>query len=278
MTNKKFDFPTYYPADLLTNAMTENLALTRYAVRDGKPDHERVAMSTDAGMVFIKQGVTNWTIDNTDKVGMKASGDITEHVHVKAKWLNTTEALKKDVKVIAGSSGNVFGSSGALLVPDHFKIPPMMATPENVKYYGLKLIESGEVLTVHSEQVDIMMLEYDYTKIYKDDFLLKEHGGGGIFVEHHNFPHIHIPMEEECGGYIVIGKEIKPDEFHFTAFQIPYGYALYTPANTIHGDGTLVGKYGLALADSTMISADTVLIYNENTKTMAKDVVPDWQA
>jgi len=152
-----------------------------------------------------------------------------------------------------------------------------MATPENVKYYGLQLIKSGEVLSVHSDKVDIVMIEYNYTKIYRKEFLMQKYGGGGIFVEHHNFPHIHIPMEKDCGGYIVIGKEASKDKFHFTAYQIPFGYALYTPANTIHGDGTLVGKYGLALADSAMIGADTVLVYNENTKKMATEVVPEWR-
>ena len=276
MTFKDYNFPIYYKKTLLTDAMTESLQLTRYGIKDGKPDKEKVAMSTDAGMAFIEQGVTNWTIDNKSKTGLKPFDTSTNHVYVKATWLNSTQALKENVHVISGSSGNVFGSMGALLVPDDFKIPTLLATAENVKHYGLELVNAGEVLTVHSEEVDIMMMEYDYTEIYKKDFLMKEHGGGGIFVEHHNFPHIHIPMEEDCGGYIVIGKEIDKGEFHFTAFQIPYGSALLTPANTIHGDGTLVGKYGLALADSNMISADTVLMYNENSKTMAKGIVPDW--
>lgn len=278
MKNTKFPFPVYYKQTLLTDAVTESVALTRYAIKNGKPDKSRVAMSTDAGMVFIDEGVTNWVIDSTHKTGMKPYKKTPPHVVVKAQWLDATEALKKNVRVVSGSSGNVFGSMGALLVPDGFKIPTAMATAENIRHYGLQLIPNGEVLTVHSEQVDIVMMEYDYTKIYKKEFLMKEHGGGGIFVEYHNFPHIHIPMEESCGGYIVIGKAVEADEFHFTAFQIPYGYALYTPANTIHGDGTLVGKYGLALADSNMISANTVLIYNKNTQKMAKKVVPDWKA
>ena len=81
-----------------------------------------------------------------------------------------------------------------------------------------------------------------------------------------------------CVGpaYIVIGKRVSGRKFHFTAFLIPYGYALYTPSNTIHGDGTLVGEYALTVADSAMVSADTVLIYRENTLSMARHVVPNW--
>jgi hypothetical protein len=276
MSDTTSDFPIYYKRTLLTDAMTDGLALTRYAIKDGQPDKSRIAMSTDAGMVFIEQGASNWVIDSTSKTGMKCYEHLPPHVSVKAEWFDTVAALKNNIKVVAGGSANSFGGMGALLVPDGFTIPTVLATKENVLFYGLQLVDNGEVLTVHSDQVDLLMLEYDYTAIYKKDFLMQEHGGGGVFVERHNFPHIHIPMHPSCGGYIVIGKQVSADEFKFTAFQIPWGCALYTPANTIHGDGTLVGEYGLALADSSMITADTVLIYNKNTLKMAHGVVPDW--
>lgn len=275
MTHKEFDFPIYFEQTLYNDAIIDSVAITRYAVKDGQPDKAKPALTTDAAMAFIEEGASNWTIDNTANTGIKPYSDLPPLVAVNAKWYDTTEALKENIRVISGGSANVFGSSGALLVPDGFKIPGVVATPENVRYYGLQLIKNGDVLTVHSDQVDIVMMKYDYTKIYRKEFLMKEHGGGGIFVEYHNFPHIHIPLSADCGGYIVIGKLIDQNKYHFTAYQIPYGYALYTPANTIHGDGTLVGEYGLALADSNMISANTVIIYNEKTKTMATGVVPE---
>lgn len=275
--NPKFNFPVYFKQTLLTDAMVENLAITRYAVKDGQPDRDRIALSTDAGMCLIEQGVSTWVIENTSHEGMKPYRREPPMVTVKATWYDSTQALKENIRVIAGGSANVFGSMGALLVPDDFEIPTVMANPDNVKHYGLTLVENGEPLIVRSEQVDIVMMKYDYTAIYKKDFLMQEHGGGGVFVETHAFPHIHIPLSENCGGFIVIGKRLSAGKFNFTAFQIPYGYALYTPANTIHGDGTLVGEYGLALADSNMIAADTVLIYNEHTREMARHVVPDWK-
>jgi hypothetical protein len=275
--SQKINFPVYFERTMLTDAILESLTITRYAIKDAHPDKDRIALSTDAGMAFIKQGVTNWTIDNQLHSGMTPSTEVPDMITVKAAWYNSTEALKNNIKVIAGSDGNVFGKMGALLVPDNFEIPTTTATKENVRYYGLELIENGKELTVRSEQVDIVMMKYDYTSIYKKDFLMQKYGGGGVFIETHEFPHIHIPLSKDCGGYIVIGKQLSETEFNFTAFHIPFGYALYTPANTIHGDGTLIGEYGLALADSNMISADTVLIYNKNTKGMAHGVVPDWK-
>lgn len=275
--SERVDFPVYFKRTLLTDAILESVDITRYAVKDDRPDKDKVALSTDAGMAFVEKGVTNWTIDNQSNSGMKPNNKAPDMVTVKATWYTATEALKNNIKVVSGASGNVFGSMGALLVPDHFKIPTVTATKENVKHYGLELIENGKELTIRSEQCDIVMMKYDYTSIYKKDFLMQKYGGGGIFVETHEFPHIHIPLSKDCGGYIVIGKKLSETEFNFTAFRIPYGYALYTPSNTIHGDGTLVGEYGLTVADPSMISADTVLVYNEHTKEMAHGVVPDWK-
>jgi hypothetical protein len=275
--SERVDFPVYFKRTLLTDAILESVDITRYAVKDDRPDKNKVALSTDAGMAFVEKGVTNWTIDNQSNSGMKPNNKAPDMVTVKATWYTATEALKNNIKVVSGASGNVFGSMGALLVPDHFKIPTVTATKENVKHYGLELIENGKELTIRSEQCDIVMMKYDYTSIYKKDFLMQKYGGGGIFVETHEFPHIHIPLSKDCGGYIVIGKKLSETEFNFTAFRIPYGYALYTPSNTIHGDGTLVGEYGLTVADPSMISADTVLVYNEHTKEMAHGVVPDWK-
>lgn len=271
-------FPIYFKRTKLSDKIVESVALTRYAIKDNKPDKHDVAMSTDAGMAFVTKGSSNWRLDVTANQGIKPCAEHPEMVTVKATWYTAQQAKEHGIKVVSGSSGNVFGGMGALLVPDGFSIPTTLATKENVKYYGLQLIENNHELTITTAEYDIVMMKYDYKSNYKDGFLMQAHGGGGIFVETHNFPHVHIPTTKECGGYIVIGKQIAEDKFNFTAFQIPYGYALYTPAYTIHGDGTLVGEYGLTVADPNMASADTVLIYNENSKTMEKNVVPDWKA
>ncbi|WP_410210084.1 hypothetical protein [Aquirhabdus sp.] len=272
-----FNFPIYFKRTLLTDAVVKSVDITRYAVKHGHPDKHKVALSTDAGMCFIEQGVSNWAIDHDSLQGMVPwEEDIPPMVRVRALWYTATDALRADIRVVSGGNANVFGGMGALLVPDGFAIPTVMASPENVKFYGLELIENKKPFTVRSEKVDIVMMKYDYTAFYKKEYLMQEQGGGGMFLETHEFPHIHIPLTKDCGGYIVIGRHLEADLYCFTAFQIPFGYGLYTPSNTIHGDGTLVGEFGLTVADSGMISADTILIYNENTLQMAQDIVPDW--
>jgi hypothetical protein len=266
-----------YKKGLLEKAVVESVELTRYAVKDGKPDKDKPVLTTGAEVAFFGKGVTNWKLDLAKAKPVDRAGTDTPHVHVRAEWLDTQQALEKGVEVIYGGSANTFGSMGALLVPDAFAIPTVTATKENVRHYGLQLIDDKEVFAVTSADYQIVMMRYDYTKDYKKDFLMQKYGGGGIFVETHNFPHIHVPTNEDCGGYIVIGKQVAEREFHFTAFRIPYGHALYTPSFTIHGDGTLVGEYALTVADSAFVHADTVLMYNENTLSMARKVVPDWK-
>lgn len=274
---KKQSRSTAKKKSLLERAIVESVELTRYAVKGGKPDKSHAVMTTHGEVAFFDKGVTNWRLDLAKQKPLLKARTGTPHVEVKAEWLDTQEALEKGVKVVHGGSANTFGGMGALLVPDGFSIPTVTATEENVTHYGLQLIPNKAEFAVSSDEFQIVMMRYDYGKDYKKDFLMKKHGGGGIFVETHNFPHIHVPLSESCGGYIVIGKQLENGKYHFTAFRIPYGYALYTPSYTIHGDGTLVGEYALTVADSAMCHADTVLVYNKNSRSMAHKVVPDWK-
>ncbi|WP_334157935.1 hypothetical protein [Oryzomicrobium sp.] len=263
--------------NLLRETIVKSVRITRYAVKDGKPDESWPVLTTGKNLAFIEMGVTLWHFDIKNRHALVPAGEKPPMVAARARWYSAQEALEAGIKVVSGSSANVFGAMGTLLVPDGFRIPTVTATPENVRYYGLQLIPTGSDFSVTSDRYQTALMQYDYTKDYKKEFLMKKHGGGGIFVETHDFPHIHIPTSEACGGYIVIGKQVGEDEFHFTAFQIPYTYALYTPSNTIHGDGTLVGEYALTVADSALAAADTVLMYNWDTLEMARGVVPDWR-
>jgi hypothetical protein len=262
--------------NLLRDTVVESVRITRYAVKKGKPDENKPVLTTGKNLAFIEKGVSNWRFEIEKPSGVTPSPGKPPLVSVRANWYTAQQALEKGIKVVSGGDANTFGAMGALLVPRGIKIPTITATKENVNYYGLQLIETGSNFSVTSDQCPIALMQYDYTKDYKKEFLMKKHGGGGIFVETHNFPHIHIPTSAHCGGYIVIGKQAATDQFHFSAFRIPFGTALYTPSNTIHGDGTLVGEYALTVADSALITADTVLMYNRDTLEMAHGVVPDW--
>lgn len=263
---------------LLRETVVRSVHITRYAVKHGQPDTDKPVLTTGRNLAFIDQGVSAWRFDIDRAHGILPSPVLPPMIAVRADWYTAQQALEKGIKVVSGGNANTFGGMGALLVPKGFRIPTVTASTDNVRYYGLQLIDSGSDFSVVSTRTPIALMQYDYTGDYKADFLMKTRGGGGIFVETHDFPHIHIPTSPACGGYIVIGKQVAADEFRFTAFRIPYGKALYTPSGTIHGDGTLVGEYALTVADPVLITADTVLIYNRETLRMARGVVPDWKA
>lgn len=271
--NKKQIAKQHGKPGLLERTIAKSAELTRYAVK-GK-DRDQAVLRTQGEMAFVDKGVTTWKLDLSRKKPLVESSTKTPHVTVRAEWYNAQQALEKGIEVFHGGRANTFGSMGALLVPEGFRIPVVTATQDNVRHYGLQLIDDQTVFSVSSREHQIVMMRYEYSADYKSDYLMQKRGGGGIFVETHAFPHIHVPLSRASHGCIVIGKQVNQATYHFTAFEIPYGQALYTPAHTIHGDGTLVGDYGIALADSALATADTVLIYNKRTLSMARHVVPN---
>lgn len=243
------------------------------------------------------------------------------HAIMDAYWQNSDVLKARGISLnIDATHANIFGAVGMLRVAQaktfadgaapksQLKIPTAIATEANVRFYGCSLVPQStlaasqatvtdDILAAAYQQVmqiasgcKIALMNYTYHPQYVDGFLTQACGGGGYFVEHHDFPHIHMPLSPDCGGYIIIGKplatcaqecsehdpDIDPDNgftktrFAFTAFQIPYGYALYTPSNTLHGDGTLVGNYGISVGSSST-PADTVLFryYDEATEQYA---------
>jgi len=269
--------PIYFDLTDESREIFESIIISRFSVRD---DDDEV-LRTDGGLTFIEQGTTNWKlglaetevfVHNTYQPLADGNDlDRPDLVAVKAAWCTPEDSRKAHVNVQAGGNANVFYGLGAILVPDGFRIPVVTASKENVMYYGLTLIENDQAFELLSDEFAMVLAKYRYGKNYREDFLTEAAGGGGYFVETHNFPHVHAPLSPDCGGYITIGKRLSADEFNFTAFSIPYGYALHTPANTIHGDGTIVGEHAITVA-ITSAEADTVLFYNEHTKAMARDL------
>jgi len=268
--------PIHFDLTVASRELFESIIISRFSVRD-KSDE---VLRTDDGLTLIKQGATRWKImlsetevliPSTDQ-DTKATGvsEIPEMVTVQASWHSPKYAR---IKIKAGGNANVFCGLGAILVPDDFRIPIVKASQQNVRHYGLTLLENRQVVELISNEFDLILAKYRYGKNYRQDFLTEVEGGGGYFVETHNFPHIHVPLSPDCGGYIIIGQKLSADNFNFTAFSIPYGTALHTPANTIHGDGTIVGEYAITVATASA-EADTVLFYNEHTRAMAQDVFP----
>jgi hypothetical protein len=269
--------PIHFDLTEESRELFESIIISRFSVRDQSDE----VLRTDDGLTFIRRGASNWKLMLSETRVLVPSTDTAreedvcyenpEMATVKAAWYTPNDVRKTRINIFTGGNANVFRGLGAILVPDDFMIPVVKASKENVKYYGLTLVENRHVVELLSDEFDLILAKYHYGKNYRHDFLTEAEGGGGYFVETHNFPHIHAPLSPECGGYVTIGKRLSEDNFNFTAFSIPYGYALLTPANTIHGDGTIVGDYAITVATASA-EADTVLFYNEHSRAMAQEV------
>ncbi len=267
----KHSIDTYFELNEETKQLLEQANLARYSVKQA----DGLVLETLSGRSFIKKGISQWKFSLSEPsllIPQDIKTDHSERVIVEAIWYASKEADQKKIVRNAGKNANIFEGMGVILVPEDFKIPCIEANKENVKFYGLELIENGKNFPLASFAANMMLMEYDYKPDYRDEFLTQENGGGGYYVETHNFPHIHIPLFSDSAGYIIIGKKLSTVQYSFTAFKIPYGYALYTPPGTIHGDGTLLGRYGISVANSET-TADTVLFFNKNTLTKIDGII-----
>jgi len=173
------------------------------------------------------------------------------------------------------SSSNVFGSTGSLLINQLEVDLPVMdhQHPDYAKtlaYYGAKLLQPKESFFLGFDQL-VFGMEYNtFLPDYIRSYAMEPFGGGGLFVEHHPFPHIWQPKPDKdgqvfCESKITLGREIVgPDElkekprYHFTTFRVPAdGSALAVNANTIHNDSYSNGPQIVFLANTP---ADTVAL------------------
>ncbi len=210
-------------------------------------------------------------------------------VVVKAKWISGKEG---GLLPSIGASSNVFGSTGSLLVNEMNVDFPVLDINhidfhETLHYYGAKLLEPFEPFSMEFDKL-LFGMEYDTSlPAYIKDYVMEPYGGGGLFVEHHPFPHIWFPNPDEAEKEtnicrILLGRivpknkkenakinkyenkclEIEGDpekpEYHFTVFRIPSdGHALAVDECSIHNDSFCKGKQVVFLADT---SANTVAL------------------
>jgi hypothetical protein len=156
-----------------------------------------------------------------------------EHsVVVKAKWVSGKDGGGLPN---VGSSSNVFGATGSLLVNEtDIDFPVIEHTDkhfdETLAFYGAKLLKPDEAFHMGYDK-PLFGMEYD-TRLpgYIQDYVMHEHGGGGLFVEHHPFPHIWFPSD---------------------------GHAIAVDECCIHNDSFCNGKQVVFLADT---DANTVAL------------------
>lgn len=169
---------------------------------------------------------------------------------------------------------NILGGNGRYLLPEgesEVEIAIAETTPEHLAYYGCHLVKLGEAVKFTSTgnlPVTVVSVGEDYP----EEYLLDPEKGGGAYLEVHDRPHFHMPMNDECGGYLIIGKRNNSyldtnylennglDEV--SAFKVPFGYGVYMAPWAIHSDAYLVGQYMVIYSATSEFS--TVILRKQN--------------
>ena len=154
---------------------------------------------------------------------------------IKNNWSNNNNKTYDD-------KSNILGSNDQFTVDTReIYIPVTETTKQNLEYFGAKLLECGDKITIDTPY-PLPITTMEIGKNYVKDYLLQEGFGNGCYLEYHDTPHFHMPLDDKSIGYLILGKVVD-DNIHLTAFNIPYGKAIYTLPFTIHCDAFLVGKY-----------------------------------
>ncbi|GAA6133675.1 hypothetical protein NBRC116188_04640 [Oceaniserpentilla sp. 4NH20-0058] len=182
--------------------------------------------------------------------------------------------------IVTDKSANVFGSTGQLICDtDELKFPLLQYGSSEASqaeyldalaYYGGTLIKPNEEFALGFNQ-DLWGIQYDQKLpqyITKYQFGAKK--AGGLFVEHHPFPHIWLPAQgkdpvfkRETVSRILLGRRLDTShedpyfrtvgtqKFHFTMFEVPVGgYALAIRPQCIHNDSFTDGAQTVFLANT----------------------------
>lgn len=180
------------------------------------------------------------------------------HVILDGEWNEKVDFSRDDA--------NILGGNGTYFIPDNddkLIIPIAETTAEHLAFYGSWLVKVGDIVrfeTTGNLPVTITSVGEDYPEHY----LLKEDKGGGTYLEVHDRPHFHMPIEENTGGYLIVGKEGTDGIKRVSAFQIPFGYGIHMGAWAIHSDAYIIGRHLVIYSATPEFS--TVIIRHKSGK------------
>lgn len=182
--------------------------------------------------------------------------------------------------IVTDKSANVFGSTGQLILDaDELDFPLLQYGStedsqreylETLSYYGGTLIKPGQEFALGFNQ-DLWGIQYDQKlPEYITDYQFSSNKGGGLFVEHHPFPHIWLPAQGKDPAFgnntisrILLGRRlesshedpyfrtVETQKFHFTMFEVPMdGTALAIRPQCIHNDSFTEAAQTVFLANT----------------------------
>lgn len=165
----------------------------------------------------------------------------------------TLTAVWRHEVSIAQDESNILGGNGMLLVDTaqgSVSIPIVEATEEHLAYYKAHLLKNGDCFRFQTPSNNFPLFKMEIGQNYVDGYLMRKEKG--MYLEYHQEPHYHEPLNAEAGGAYILAREvgeappsadgIERKIYHLTAFRVPFGTAVYTEPGAIHDDAATVGQ------------------------------------
>lgn len=160
--------------------------------------------------------------------------EIPPHARLSGHW-NTDIAVETEQANILGDVGILTLDASAVTIPEAPATAGMMA------YYGACLLKVGDTVCFEAD-ADLPVTLMEIGAGYVDEYLHIASKGGGSYLEWHDRPHLHMPLDEDAGGYLLLGRR-EGEDYLVSGFRIPFGCAVYMPPDVLHADPYLVGNY-----------------------------------
>ena len=206
-------------------------------------DHVQSFMVTDEVLGTVEprkryritiNGLVLTDANNSESFKQKRQIQTPANVQFHGAWITTDDGKATDA--------NILGGSGTLQINQtELCIPQVVATAENLSFYGAKLVQLGDIIEFETTET----LPVTITRVgssYVEHYLKLENKGGGAYIEYHDRPHLHLPTDKSSSGSMIIGHSLG-NKYTLSAFKIPFGYGIYTPPNLLHADAFLIGKF-----------------------------------
>lgn len=214
-------------------------------------------------------------------------------------------AAPADAAADARAADSLFDEPGLLLLPEPRLDLPLLADPHtfDLSPYHAQIVRNDApfrfdqslVASQPHAQHRLRVVTYNYGDDYYGRYLMRP-GGSGSFIERHEFIQAITPLTPQCGGFVVLGREVETDaatgaerevrvgepswtssrtpspaggaspgshrRLELVACPVPYGHTLLVDSGSIHGDSTLTGLYMMAMTGNhiAMRTADTVFL------------------
>jgi len=168
---------------------------------------------------------------------------------------------------------NLLGGYGQLTLDiseKMIRVPIVEATEDNLRYYKAHLVHSGDYFRFET-QSQFPIFDMTVGVNYVPSFIMN---GKGLYLEYHDEPHYHEPMDAQAGGVYLLARMVKDsasgkDLVRISGFRVPFGSAVYSEPGAIHDDATTQGHWRVGYVNAKDFS--TVLIRNNKSEKVGMD-------